>query len=87
MNFWIGLKLCQKYDIVELKERLIDLQPTSEEAILEARLRHVRLLSQSLESLLKSLNFTELAQTQMSRSNDSILEIIVEVTSFDSKYI
>lgn len=73
--------------MVELKERLIGLQSASEEAALEARPRHARLLSQTLDSLPKSLKFTELSQTQMPRSNDSIREVIAEVTGFDSKHI
>ena len=73
--------------MAELEERLIGLQPASEEAALESCLRYARLLSQALESLPKSLNFTELAQTQMPRGNDSILEVIAEVTGFDSKHV
>ena len=87
VDFWVGLELCQKYGMAELEERLIGLQPASEEAALESRPRHTRLLSEALESLPKSLNFTELAQTQMPRGNDSILEVIAEVTGFDSKHV
>ena len=87
VDFLVGLELCQKYGMAELKERLIGLQPASEEAALDARPRNARFLSRNLKRLPKSLSFTELAQTQIPRSNDSILEAIAEVTSFDSKHV
>ena len=37
VDFWVGLELCQKYGMAELEERLIGLQPASEEAALQAR--------------------------------------------------
>ena len=87
VDFWVGRELCQKYGMAELEERLIGLQSASEEAALEARPRHARFLSRALESLPKSHSFTELAQTQMPKSNDSIPEVIAEVTGFDSKHV
>lgn len=87
VDFWVGLELCQKYGLVELEEGLIDLQPASEGAVFEARPGHARFLSRTLKSLPKSLSLTELAQTRIPRSNDSILEVIAEVTGFDSKHV
>lgn len=87
VDFWVGLELCQKYGMAELEERLIALQPAPEGAALEACSKHAKFLSQALESLPKSLSFTELAQTQMPRSNGSIPEAIAEVTGFDSKHV
>ena len=70
-----------------MKKRLIDLQPVSEKAALKTHSKHIKLLNQVLENLSKSFNFIKLDQTQISKSNDNILEIIVKVTDFDFKYI
>ncbi len=83
VDFSIGIRLCQQYGLAELEERLLGLQPASE----EARPTHVGSLSGVLESLPKSLSFPELAQTQMPSSNNSVAKAVAEVTGFDSKHV